>query len=308
MDGILNINKPLGPTSFNIVSTVKRLSGERRVGHAGTLDPAATGVLPVCLGQGTRIIEFLMETTKAYRAEIELGISTDTYDASGRIIQKTDPSGISQGEVETALSSFLGLIHQVPPAYSAVKIRGRPLYKLARAGINVERNSRLVTIHNIKFIDWKPPIITIEVVCGKGTYIRSLAHDLGQVLGCGAHLKSLVRLRYGLFDIRDSISLPQLENAFRHNYWQHYIYPIDSVLLHFKAVVVSEDVRQDIKNGRSIVLEDGISDNKSDHLNTQIVGNSSGNRCRVYAIDGRFLGVIRFNSEKRQWQPEKVFQ
>jgi tRNA pseudouridine55 synthase len=308
MDGILNINKPLGPTSFNIVATVKRLSGERRVGHAGTLDPSATGVLPVCLGQGTRIIEFLMETTKAYRAEIELGISTDTYDASGRIIQKTDPSGISQGEVETALSSFLGLIHQVPPAYSAVKIRGRPLYKLARAGINVERNSRLVTIHNIKFIDWKPPIITIEVVCGKGTYIRSLAHDLGQVLGCGAHLKSLVRLRYGFFDIRDSISLPQLENAFRHNYWQHYIYPIDSVLLHFKAVVVSEDVRQDIKNGRSIVLEDGISDNKSDHLNTQIVENSSGNRCRVYAIDGRFLGVIRFNSEKRQWQPEKVFQ
>jgi tRNA pseudouridine55 synthase len=308
MDGILNINKPLGPTSFNIVATVKRLSGERRVGHAGTLDPSATGVLPVCLGQGTRIIEFLMETTKAYRAEIELGISTDTYDASGRIIQKTDPSGISQGEVETALSSFLGLIHQVPPAYSAVKIRGRPLYKLARAGINVERNSRLVTIHNIKFIDWKPPIITIEVVCGKGTYIRSLAHDLGQVLGCGALLKSLVRLRYGLFDIRDSISLPQLENAFRHNYWQHYIYPIDSVLLHFKAVVVSEDVRQDIKNGRSIVLEDCISDNKSDDFNTQIVENSSGNRCRIYAIDGRFLGVIRFNSEKRQWQPEKVFQ
>jgi tRNA pseudouridine55 synthase len=307
MDGILNINKPLGPTSFNIVATVKRLSGERRVGHAGTLDPAATGVLPVCLGQGTRIIEFLMDTTKSYRAEIELGIATDTYDTSGRITFKADSSGISQSEVETALSSFLGLVHQVPPAYSAVKIRGRPLYKLARAGIDVKRNSRPVTIHNIKLTDWKPPIITIEVVCGKGTYIRSLAHDLGQVLGCGAHLKSLVRLRYGLFDIRDSISLPQLENAFRHNYWQHYLYPIDSVLLHFKAVVVGEDVRQDIKNGRSIVLEDGISDNKSDHLHTQIVENSSGNRCRVYALDGRFLGVIRFNSEKGQWQPEKVF-
>ena len=306
MDGILNIDKPWGQTSFDIVSTVKRLTGERRVGHAGTLDPAATGVLPVCLGQGTRVIEFLMDSTKAYRAEIEFGVATDTYDASGRVTQKSDPAGINQGQLESALSSFCGLIHQMPPIYSAVKHQGKPLYKLARAGIAVKRKSRPVTIHHLELVDWRSPVVTIEVVCGKGTYIRSLAHDLGQVLGCGAHLKSLVRLRCGLFDIGDAISLPQLEHAFRYGYWHHFVYPIDSVLLHWTAMVVSDDAGQDIRNGRPLVLKDD--DQGSDYLKQHILEwSSSKNRCRVYALDGRFLGVLRFDSEKEQWQPEKVF-
>ncbi len=290
MDGIFNINKPLGPTSFGIVSIVRRLTGERRVGHAGTLDPAATGVLPVCLGQGTRVIEFLVDTTKAYRAEIELGMTTDTYDADGRIIERGDPSGISQEQVESGLASFCGSIWQTPPMYSAVKYQGKPLYQLARAGITVERRSRLAKVHRLELVDWQPPVATIEVVCGKGTYIRSLAYDLGQALGCGAYLKSLIRLRCGLFDIRDAVSVPQLEDAFRYGYWQHFIYPIDSVLLHWAAMVVSDDAGQSIRNGRPLPA-----------------GSSSEDRCRAYALDGRFLGVLRFNSEKRQWQPEKVF-
>ncbi len=292
MDGILNLNKPLGKTSFSMVAMVKRLTGEQRVGHAGTLDPAATGVLPVCLGQGTRVIEFLVDATKAYRAEIELGVVTDTYDANGRITQRGDPSGISRDQLELVLTSFCGLIWQTPPMYSAVKYQGKPLYELARAGITVERSSRLAKIHRLELVDWQPPVATIEVVCGKGTYIRSLAYDLGQALGCGAYLKGLTRLRCGLFDIRDAVSVPQLEDAFYHGYWQHFIYPIDSVLLHWAAMVVSDDVGQSIKNGRSLVLE---------------VGSSYENRCRVYALDGRFLGVLRFNSERGQWQPEKVF-
>ena len=305
MDGILNIDKPWGKTSFSMVAMVKRLTGEQRVGHAGTLDPAATGVLPICLGQGTRVIEFLVEATKAYRAEIELGVITDTYDASGRIIQRGDPSGINQNQLESVLTSFCGLIRQTPPMYSAVKYRGKPLYELARAGITVERRSRLTKIHGLELVGWQPPVATVEVVCGKGTYIRSLAHDLGQALGCGAYLKNLIRSRCGLFDIRDAVSVPQLEDAFHYGYWQYFIHPIDSVLSHWAAIVVDDDGVQDIRNGRPLVM-------RSHDVSEMKVSPDQGiiypeARCRAYALDGRFLGVLRFNSEKRQWQPEKVF-
>ena len=293
MDGILNINKPPGRTSYSIVAMVKRLTGERRVGHAGTLDPAATGVLPVCLGQATRVIEFLVDATKAYRAQIELGVATDTYDASGKIIQRGDPSRVSQERLELALTSFCGLIQQTPPMYSAVKYRGKPLYELARAGIKVERRSRLTKIYHLELINWQPPVVTIEVECGKGTYIRSLAHDLGQSLGCGANLKSLTRLRCGLFDIKDAVSVAQLEDAFRYGYWQHFVYPIDIVLLHRAAIIVSDNTSRAIRNGCPI-----------SHLKQQPPFETY---CRAYTPDGCFLGVLHFNPESGQWQPKKVF-
>lgn len=290
MDGILNINKPWGKTSFSVVSLVRRLVGERRVGHAGSLDPAATGVLLICLGRGTRVIEFLMEATKVYRAQIELGVTTDTYDASGKIVQSRDPSGVSRRQLESALASFCGLIQQIPPMYSAVRYHGKHLYELARAGIEVERKSRPAKIHHIELIDFAPPLVTIEVVCGKGTYIRSLAHDLGELLGCGANLKSLIRLECGPFRIEDAISLPQLEDAFRCGYWHRFVYPIDAILLPWAAMIVSDDTERIIKSGCPL---SGFS--------------SAGNHCRVYTPDGCFLGVLRFNPEREQWQPEKVF-
>jgi len=308
VDGILNINKPWGKTSFSIVAMVKRLTGERRVGHAGTLDPAATGVLPICLGQGTRVIEFLMEATKTYRAQIELGVATDTYDASGKVIQKGDPSGISQGELESALASFCGSIQQTPPMYSAIRYHGKRLYELARAGIEVERRSRLTKIYHLELMNWQPPLATIEVVCSKGTYIRSLAHDLGQVLGCGANLRHLIRLRCGLFDIKDAVSVPQFEDAVRYGYWQHLAYPIDIALLHWTAMVVNDDTRQIIKDGRPVVLGNCNTSEKIGYLEQHLGAWSSfKNHCRVYTSDGCFLGVLRFNPEREQWQPEKVF-
>ena len=308
MDGILNIDKPEGRTSFSVVAMIRRLSGERRVGHAGTLDPAASGVLPVCLGRGTRVTEFLVDATKVYRAEIELGVATDTYDASGRITQRGDASRISREQVKGALESFCGEIQQVPPMFSAVKHQGKPLYKLARAGITVERRSRPAKISYLELKEWRPPVATVEIECGKGTYIRSLAHDLGQMLGCGASLKSLVRLRCGLFDIKDAVSVHHLEDAFRYGYWQRFVYPIDSVLLHWAAMVVSDDMGQSIRNGRPLDLENGDIGEESGYLEQRIpAGTSSEDRCRAYALDGRFLGVLRFNSERRQWQPEKVF-
>jgi tRNA pseudouridine55 synthase len=281
-------------TSFGVVAVVRRLSGERHAGHAGTLDPAATGVLPICLGRATRIVEFLMDTTKTYRAEIELGIATDTGDASGQIVQKGDPSGISRETLESALAPFCGYIHQTPPMYSAVKYQGKPLYRLARAGVTVERKSRPAKIYNLELVDWQPPVVTIEVVCGKGTYIRTLAHDLGQALGCGAHLKSLVRLRYGPFDIKDAVSLSQVEDAFHSGSWTHLLSPVDSVLLHWPAIVVDAAAEQNIRNGRPLTLAQDSG------------GEAAGNRCRAYTLDGCFLGVLRFNGGKSEWEPEKV--
>ena len=305
MDGILNIDKPWGRTSFSIVAMVKRLSGERRVGHTGTLDPAATGVLPVCIGQGTRVSEFLVDATKAYRAQIELGVATDTYDASGKITQKGNPSSISQEQLETALVPFRGLIQQTPPMYSAVKHHGQPLYKLARSGIKVERRSRPTKIYRLELNEWQPPVVTVEVECGKGTYIRSLAHDLGQSLGCGAHLKSLIRLRCGLFDINNAVSLPQLEDAFRYGYWQHFVHPIDIVLSHWSAMIVGDDTEDVIRNGRPLPLEN-YNGRGANGYHSQVEFPTE-NHCRTYTLDGRFLGVLRFNPERGQWQPEKVF-
>ncbi|HEY93478.1 MAG TPA: tRNA pseudouridine(55) synthase TruB [Dehalococcoidia bacterium] len=304
MNGILNINKPEGPTSFNIVSRIKKLTGEKRVGHAGTLDPAASGVLPICLGHGTRVIEYLMNSTKDYRAEIEFGKTTDTYDATGSIISLKDSSSVDRNQIETALNDFRGEIQQVPPVYSALKRKGTPYYELARAGINVEIASRPVVVHNIIVRDWKPPVVAIDVTCGKGTYIRSIAHNLGQILGCGAHMKSLVRRKYGPFSIDDSVLLDELEQSYPESDWQRYIHPIDSVLLHLKAIVVNDDTRQDIQHGRTI---ENITNS------TQILENQSQQvipqetHCRAYGLDGRFLGILRYVSETGRWQPEKVF-
>ncbi|MFC1993838.1 tRNA pseudouridine(55) synthase TruB [Chloroflexota bacterium] len=294
IDGILNINKPKGKTSFEIVSLVRRLSGERKVGHAGTLDPDATGVLLVCLGQGTRVVEFLTKAKKCYLAKLQLGISTDTYDASGRVTHKGEFSQLTKEHVEKALSAFTGFIDQIPPMYSAVKYHGKPLYRLARAGIEVPRKARSVEVSRLEIIDWQPPLFTLEGECSKGTYIRSLAHDLGQKLGCGAHLKDLVRLKSGSFHINDAITIPELENAFKQGIWAELIHPIDVALLHLTAVTVDEEDELAVTNGRTIALT------KATSVASQL--------CRAYSHDKRFLAILRYCPETENWRPEKVFQ
>ena len=301
MDGILNLNKPPGSTSFNVVARVRRLSGERRVGHAGTLDPAASGVLPVCLGQGTRVTEFLQDLSKTYQAQIELGVTTDTYDTTGEITQRRDPSAISRRQFELALDSFRGLIWQIPPMYSAVKYHGSRLYQLARAGISVDRKRRLAKVYRLEFIDWQPPVATIEVECGKGTYLRSLAHDLGQSLGCGASLKNLIRLSYGPFDIKDALSLPQLEEAFNRGYWRRFLHSTDSVLHCLSAIIVDNVSAHAIRNGQPWIPNIN-GESMSNHGSGTSLAYS-----RVYSAEGDFLAILRHNPERRQWQPQKVF-
>ncbi|MDY6917770.1 MAG: tRNA pseudouridine(55) synthase TruB [Chloroflexota bacterium] len=291
IDGILNINKPAAETSLDTVRRVRRLCGQRWVGHAGTLDPGATGVLPVCLGQATRIIPFIVDAHKTYIAEMELGVVTDTYDADGRVTRRVDCSHVTREQVEQALPAFRGSILQKPPMYSAVKHQGKRLYELARAGIEVERELRTAEVFRLELLDWQPPLCTVEVECGKGTYVRSLAHDLGQAVGCGAHVKKLVRTRNGLFDIRDSVTVSQLEAAFEREEWRELLYPMDVVLQNWMAAIVSEEQERDIRHGRPVALA---------------MGDEKG-YCRAYSADGRFLAVLRFLPERSLWHPEKVF-
>jgi tRNA pseudouridine55 synthase len=289
LDGILNINKPTGMTSFRVVALVKRLTGERHAGHAGTLDPDASGVLPVCLGKATRVVEFLMDNHKTYHAEIELGKATDTYDASGKVVAEKDSIGINKQQVEQTLENFRGEIKQTPPMFSALKHQGQPLYRLARAGIDVERKSRAVKIYRLELVDWEPPRVMLEIECSKGTYIRSLANDLGEVLGCGAHLKNLVRTRYGIFDIKDAITLEQLDK----NSWQQNLHPIDSVLQDMDAITVDEQGEAAIKTGSP------LDENNPD--------STSGKYRRAYNKDGRFLAIMTRDKDSSLWRPKKVF-
>ncbi len=210
MNGLLIVDKPQGITSHDVVRKVRRLFKTRKVGHAGTLDPLATGVLLVALGEGTRVLQFLVEGAKTYQATLKLGEVTDTQDAEGQIIENRPLVGIDEPLVRSACAEFSGVISQLPPMFSAVKKNGIPLHRLARQGVEVERESRDVTIHRLDVVGVRLPWVDLEVDCSKGTYIRTLCHDIGQSLGCGAHVTALRRTRSGSFTEKQSLSLEEI--------------------------------------------------------------------------------------------------
>jgi len=293
VNGLLNVNKPPGCTSFSIVARVRRLSGERRVGHAGTLDPAASGVLPICLGQATRVAEYLLECPKEYVAGIELGTSTDTYDGEGRVTGRGSPQNISLSSVEDALRPFEGSIYQVPPAFSAVKVRGRKSYDLARAGIQVDLQPRRVRIDSIEVMSFDLPYLRLRISCSKGTYIRSLANDLGEGLGCHAYLKDLVRTSYGPFKIDAAVTPDQLQKAAAGGLIDRLLYPLDCALPGSDRVYLGESQALSVEKGLDIPLD--------------IQGQCAQGRCCAYTADGRLLAVMKFVTENGLWHPEKVF-
>jgi tRNA pseudouridine55 synthase len=211
MNGLLIIDKPPGVSSFDMVRRARRWCATRKVGHAGTLDPLATGVLPVAVGSATRLVEYLMEGDKVYRAELRLGQSTTTQDSEGEVLAERDWHGVGRDDFASALHSFIGEIEQLPPMYSALKRDGKPLYQLAREGVEVERQPRPIRIDSINVESFEPPLATITVGCGKGTYIRTLCHDIGELLGCGAHMTALRRVACGRFTLADSSSPEVLE-------------------------------------------------------------------------------------------------
>lgn len=293
VDGVLNVLKPSGITSFAVVSRLRHLSGEPRVGHAGTLDPEATGVLVVCFGQGTRIVEFLAGARKSYRAEVELGVATDSYDASGKVVRISPPFSVTREQFEAVLRSFHGSVDQIPPMYSALKYKGKRLYQLARKGIEVPRKPRRVQLFRLELLEWRFPTVVIEVECSAGTYIRSLAQDIGLVLGCGAHLGKLVRLKSEPFHISDAVPLASLEEASPCGTWRRFLYSVDEVLLGWEAAILDRETESLVAKGCPVSLEGSCPLSRS------------GDRCRAYSTDGRFLAILRRKEDL--WHPEKVF-
>jgi tRNA pseudouridine55 synthase len=289
MDGILNLHKPYGLTSHDCVAAVRKLLPGRKVGHAGTLDPAATGVLPVCIGRATRIAEYLMEHSKGYRAGVQLGITTDTDDAQGKILQEHPVPGLREDELQDILQDLTGLQEQIPPAYSAVKHRGRPLYYWTRRGEPVKGKPRTVTIYKLALRQYDPsgcPHLTLDIECSRGTYIRTLAAEIGLRIGCGAHLWSLVRSFVGSLRLEDASTLEDLQAASVLGDLKRFIIPMDRALKHLPSFVLEPAEALDLKHGRVITRRQPASAECG----------TDGAPIRIYNRCGNFLALARWEA------------
>ncbi|KYH35789.1 tRNA pseudouridine synthase B [Clostridium tepidiprofundi DSM 19306] len=274
MNGIINVYKPAGITSFDVVRKIKKISGEKKVGHTGTLDPLASGVLPVCIGKATKIVEHLMNKNKIYRAEIRLGIVTDTYDREGKILHEIVPN-VEVDEIYSVVNSFIGEIRQVPPMYSALKVNGKKLYELARKGIEIEREPREITIYNIDILNIDMPYLEIEVKCSKGTYIRSLCYDIGNKLQCGATMWNLERIATGNFLKENSVNIDDINK----NVLEQNLIKIEDVFMEYPILKLNSKFTRLALNGVNI---------KDNALLKDICENIM---YRVYTHDNIFIGI-----------------
>jgi tRNA pseudouridine55 synthase len=291
-EGILNINKPAGMTSHAVVQRVRQLTGQRKAGHSGTLDPLATGVLLVCLGQATRVAEYLMQGQKTYRATVRLGIATATYDAEGAVTRQTPEFAVSESQITAALTALRRTTSQRPPPYSAVRQDGRRLYQLARRGIAVEAAPRAVSIEALDLVAWQPPDLTIELRCSPGTYVRSLAHDLGEMLGVGGHLTVLERRRSGCWSVDEAITLEALQAAVEAGQWMHLLHPLDAALQHLPRLDLADDLITRLTFGQQV----------------KVAGAPEADLVRVYAPDGALRALAQPSDQQPGWwQPTKVF-
>ena len=280
MDGVINIFKNTGMTSFDVVRIIKKASGTKKVGHTGTLDPEASGVLPVCLGKGTKIIDYIMNSNKVYEVELKLGINTTTYDLEGDIVEERDPSFLNREEILNVIESFKGEYNQIPPMYSALKQNGVRLYELARQGIEVEREGRLINIYDIEDVKINNPYVSMKVTCSKGTYIRSLCYDIGKKLGVGATMTTLKRTRTSKFSEDESININEINSENIKNY----IISIEEALDFYEKVVVLNKYSRLLINGVRVF------DKRFTRDNIEVE-----KLYRVYDEDGQFIGLGKSN-------------
>ena len=294
--GIMNVYKEKGYTSHDVVAKLRGICKQKKIGHTGTLDPDAVGVLPVCLGNATKICDMLTDQDKEYIAVLKLGVVTDTQDSSGTVLKECEVKA-SVDEAVKAVYSFQGDILQVPPMYSALKVGGKKLYELARQGQVVERAPRPVTIHEIEILEENMPELTVRVVCSKGTYIRTLCHDIGEKLGCGGIMASLKRTRVGKFQIEQALTLSELEAFSREDKLAEHLIPVDRFFSYLPPVTVKQESLKALRNGNQL---------KKTECNWQTEGEPEG-QYRVYSHEGYFFGIYNYDRRKRLLCPVKMF-
>lgn len=294
INGIINVYKEKDFTSHDVVAKLRGILKQKKIGHTGTLDPQATGVLPVCLGKGTKLCDMLTDRDKEYEAVMLLGRTTDTEDTTGKILSETEVK-VTEEEVREAIMSFLGAYDQIPPMYSALKVNGKKLYDYARAGIEIERKSREVTIYEIRIVSVELPRVTFRVRCSKGTYIRTLCKDIGEKLGCGACMDELKRTKVGRFELDDALTLAQIEEYVKAGNIGSIVHNIDEMFEHLERFTVPEAYNKFLYNGNALKKE-WLSD--LSEIKEQI---------RIYDCNNHFYGVYSYNKERDEYKPDKIF-
>ncbi len=295
ISGVLVVDKPVGMTSHDVVQAIRNGTGLRRAGHTGTLDPRASGVLVILVGPAVRLSEYVSASDKRYQAIIRLGAKTDTFDADGKFTQSNQPINITEQQFEEVLKTFIGEIEQTPPPYSAVKVQGRKAYEMARKGEEVELEPRKITVHHLEVLEWAPPEVVIDVHCSSGTYVRSLANDLGEKLGCGAYLVGLRRTKSGRFSLRDAVPLRKLQEAFQAGNWYQYLIPAAEALGDWPAIELNPDEVEGVRHGHRVKAEP----------DTPV-----GKRVRGVSTQGELVALLECvigEDGAPAWQPKKVF-
>ena len=292
ISGVLVVDKPPGMTSHDVVQIVRRGTGIRRIGHIGTLDPRASGVLVLLVGPAVRLSEYLITDRKRYEAQFTFGAVSNTYDADGEVVKTGGAPELDEESVSAAMKQFTGEIVQRPPNYSALKIGGKKAYERARAGEVFEIPERRVTIYVFDLVEFNPPDISVEVDCSSGTYIRSLAHELGAALGCGAYLSELRRTKSGHFSLRQAATLEELKAAFENGDWYQYLIPAIDSLADFTEIQLDLELERDIRCGRAIQAEAAI--------------NMDSAFAKAVSLQGELVAVLQYDAEAALWKPKKV--
>ena len=296
ISGVLVVDKPVGMTSHDVVQAVRNGTSLRRAGHTGTLDPRASGVLVILVGPAVRLSEYVSASDKRYQAIIRMGAKTDTFDSEGKFTQENQETiNVTEQQFEEALKTFVGEIEQTPPPYSAVKVQGRKAYEMARKGEEVNLEPRKITVHHLEVLEWAPPEAVIDVHCSSGTYVRSLANDLGEKLGCGAYLVGLRRTKSGRFSLRDAVPLRKLQEAFSAGNWYQYLIPAAEALGDWPAIELSPDDVEGVRHGHRVTADaDAV----------------VGNKVRGVSTQGELVALmecVEGEDGALAWQPKKVF-